>query len=95
MTPDGRSTSQSILTSLSWPPRRVRGIDVVVHVSSAESPVAISVEGEDGSFWSVPFVEGTLTIEELPATQDYIISLTTAATAGTTNYTMEVIIYTP
>jgi hypothetical protein len=75
--------------------RALRGQRMVVHVSSAEWAVAISVEGEDGSFWSVPFVEDTLTIEELPVTQDYIISLTTAATAGTTNYTMEVIITTP
>jgi len=73
--------------------RALRGQRMVVHASSAEWAIAISVEGEDGSSWSVPFVEGTLTIEELPATQDYIISLTTAATAGTTNYTMEVIVY--
>jgi len=75
--------------------RALRGQRMVVHVSSAEWAVAISVEGEDGSFWSVPFVEATLTIEELPATQDYVISLTTAATAGMTNYIMEVIITTP
>jgi hypothetical protein len=75
--------------------RALHGQRMVVHVSSPEWAVAISVEGEAGSFWTVPFVEGTLMIEELPATQDYVISLTTAATAGTTNYTMEVIITTP
>ncbi len=75
--------------------RALRGQRMVVHVTSAEWAVDIEVEGEDGSFWSVPFVESTLTIEELPATQDYIITLTTAATAGTTDYTMEVSIPPP
>lgn len=75
--------------------RAMRGQRMVVQVTSAEWAVGIEVEGEDGSFWSVPFVESALTIEELPATQDYVITLTTAATAGATNYTMSVSISPP
>jgi len=75
--------------------RALRGQRMVVQVTSAEWAVGIEVEGEDGSFWNAPFVESALTIEELPATQDYIITLTTAATAGTTNYTMSVSISPP
>ena len=75
--------------------RAMRGQRMVVQVTSAEWAVGIEVKGEDGSSWSVPFVESALTIEELPAKQDYVITLTTAATAGTTNYTMEVSISPP
>jgi len=69
--------------------RAMRGQMMEVRVSPA-SAVAISVQGQDGSLWSVPPSEGTLRIERLPATQDYTITLAAVPSTGTTFYTMEV-----
>lgn len=74
--------------------RAMRGQMMEVRVSPA-SAIAISVQGQDGSFWSVPPSEGTLRIEWLPATQDYTITLAAVPPTGTTLYTMEVRIPPP
>lgn len=74
--------------------RALRGQRMEVRVSPAAA-VDMAVEGQDGSFWSVPSWEGTLTIGELPATQDYIVTLATVPSAGTTSYTMEVSVAPP
>lgn len=72
----------------------MRGQMMEVRVSPAPA-VAISVQGQDGSFWSVPSSEGTLRIEQLPATQDYTITLAAVPPTGTTYYTMVVRIPPP
>ena len=77
--------------------RALRGqrMEVEVRVPPTAT-VNIMVEGQDGSFWSGLSSEGPLTIEELPATQDYIITLALPIPlAGAISYTMEVRIPPP
>lgn len=74
--------------------RALRGqrMEVEVRVSPTAT-VEIAVAGQDGSFWSAL---GTLRIEELPATQDYIITLALPIPlTGAISYTMGVSIPPP
>ena len=74
---------------------RDQRMEVQVRVSPTAT-VEIVVAGQDGSFWSALSSEGTLTIEELPATQDYIITLALPIPlTGAISYTMEVRIPPP
>jgi hypothetical protein len=70
--------------------RALQGQSMEIRVSSSAS-IDIMVQGQDGSFWSAPGPGGALSIEALPATQDYIITLALPApVAGAVNYTVEV-----
>jgi hypothetical protein len=70
--------------------RALRGQRMEVHVSSSAS-IDIAVQGQDGSFWSAPGPGGALSIEALPATQEYIITLALPVpVTGAVSYTMEV-----
>jgi hypothetical protein len=74
--------------------RALQGQSMQIRVSSPAS-IDIAVQGQDGSFWSAPGPGGTLSIETLPATQDYIITLALAApVTGTVSYTVEVSVST-
>jgi hypothetical protein len=74
--------------------RALQGQSMEIHVSSPAS-IDIAVQGQDGSLWSAPGPGGTLSIETLPATQDYIITLALAApVTGTVSYTVEVSVST-
>jgi hypothetical protein len=68
----------------------LRGQRMEVHVSSSAS-IDITVQGRDGSIWSAPAPGGTLSIEALPATQDYIITLALPVPlGGPVSYTLEI-----
>jgi hypothetical protein len=70
--------------------RALQGQSMEIRVSSSAS-IDIMVQGQDGSFWSAPGPGGALSIEALPATQDYIITLALAApVTGAVSYTVEV-----
>lgn len=70
--------------------RALQGQRMEVRVSPAAS-IDIAVQGQDGSFWSTPAPGGTLSIEILPATQDYIITLALPGpVTGAVSYTLEV-----
>ena len=70
------------------------GQTMEISVSSTGPGVGILVVGEDWSHWLAPAGEGSLTVS-LPATQDYIITVSTAYGAGATHYSMEVTITGP
>lgn len=70
--------------------RALQGQSMEIRVSSPAS-IDIMVQGQDGSFWSAPGPGGTLSIEALPATQDYIITLALPGpVSGAVSYTVEV-----
>jgi len=57
------------------------------------SPARIGVDvwgAEDGSTWELPAEEDSLRIASLPETQDYFITLTSAAGSEAADYTLEV-----
>jgi hypothetical protein len=70
--------------------RALRGQSMQIRVSSPAS-IDITVQGQDGSFWSAPGPGGVLSIEALPTTQDYIITLALPVpVTGSVSYTVEV-----
>jgi hypothetical protein len=70
--------------------RALQGQSMEIRVSSSAS-IDIAMQGQDGSFWSAPGPGGVLSIEALPATQDYIITLALPApVTEAVSYTVEV-----
>jgi len=71
--------------------RAAAGQQFIVHVWP-ERTVGITVEGERSGYWSEPPQVGSLVIPALPATQDYVITLSLPAAQAQTDYTIEVTI---
>ena len=57
-----------------------------------ERTFGIAVEGESTGYWSVPASVGLLNIPSLPATQEYIVTLSLPAAQDQIAYTMTVTI---
>lgn len=74
--------------------RAMAGQQITVELS-AKWPVGIWLEGADGSSWRAPYGEHQLTVDSLPATQDYTITLVTPPNAQGTDYTLYVTIPSP
>ena len=74
--------------------RAMAGQQLVVY-AWPERTFGITVQGVQSGYWAAPHQAGTLSILSLPATQDYIITLSLPAAQAPIDYLMEVAIRWP